>query len=118
MPKRKKRTGAERKGVLSFGAAPFVCPDCSGPLFPAADGPGDQLQCLVGHSYAPESLSEAHREGIGESFTNHYATFTRARQRPQTLGQFKEWQKGRPKGTFSGMRGSRGKRYGAFAGDF
>jgi len=64
MPKRKKRTAAERKGVLSFGAAPFVCPDCSGPLFPAADGPGDQLQCLVGHSYAPESLSEAHREAL------------------------------------------------------
>jgi two-component system chemotaxis response regulator CheB len=45
-------------------AAPFVCPECGGPLFPDQQGTPGQLACLVGHSFAPENLSEAHREAL------------------------------------------------------
>jgi len=45
-------------------AAPFVCPECSGPLFQDEEGPRGQLRCLVGHSFAPESLSEVHRDAL------------------------------------------------------
>src|SRR5258705_8287088 len=50
--------------VPGAGAAPFVCPECSGPLFRVAEGPPGQLACLVGHAFAPESLSEAHRDAV------------------------------------------------------
>lgn len=45
-------------------AEPFVCPECSGPLFPDVDGPRGRLKCLVGHSFAPQSLSEMHRDAL------------------------------------------------------
>ena len=52
------------KSVPGLGAAPFVCPECSGPLFQVAEGPPGQLACLVGHTFAPESLSESHRHAV------------------------------------------------------
>ena len=55
---------ASRERSISTGAALFTCPECSGPLFQDKDGPNGQLKCLVGHSFAPESLSEAHREAL------------------------------------------------------
>jgi two-component system chemotaxis response regulator CheB len=67
MPKHKKpRRPAKppRTGLAPAAAAPFVCPECSGPLFPVKGCPPGQLACLVGHSFAPESLSEAHREAL------------------------------------------------------
>jgi two-component system, chemotaxis family, protein-glutamate methylesterase/glutaminase len=62
----KKQTVGVRglKKLSGPGAAPFVCPECSGPLFQDAESPPGQLACLVGHSFAPESLSEAHREAL------------------------------------------------------
>lgn len=67
MPKRKKMrsaTRSSRRVSPDSGAAPFVCPECSGPLFQDREGPPGQLACLVGHSFAPESLSEAHRDAL------------------------------------------------------
>ena len=45
-------------------SAPFVCPECSGPLFPDSDAPRGQLKCLVGHTFSPESLSDLHRDAL------------------------------------------------------
>jgi two-component system, chemotaxis family, protein-glutamate methylesterase/glutaminase len=67
MRKKNKSSAKEKRSrgpTGSEGAAPFVCPDCSGPLFQDREGPRGQLKCLVGHSFAPESLSEGHREAL------------------------------------------------------
>jgi two-component system chemotaxis response regulator CheB len=66
MGKRKEKTAPRKlnKSGRDSGAASFVCPECSGPLFQVKGGPPGQLACLVGHSFAPESLSEAHREAL------------------------------------------------------
>ncbi|HYG34867.1 MAG TPA: chemotaxis protein CheB, partial [Clostridia bacterium] len=67
MPKNKKTRAATnhpRRRRPSSAAASFVCPECGGPLFPDKQGTPGQLTCLVGHSFAPESLSEAHREAL------------------------------------------------------
>jgi two-component system chemotaxis response regulator CheB len=67
MPKSKKtrvRAKLPRQSSPRSAAAPFVCPDCSGPLFQVKEGPTGQLACLVGHAFSPESLSEAHREAL------------------------------------------------------
>ena len=67
MPKAKTRHAARKlkpRSSKAEAAAPFVCPDCAGPLFQDKDGPLGQLRCLVGHSYGPESLSEAHRDAL------------------------------------------------------
>src|SRR5436190_5457005 len=65
MGKTKQKVALKRLKKLSGpGAAPFVCPDCSGPVFQDAESPPGQLACLVGHSFAPESLSEARSEAL------------------------------------------------------
>src|ERR1043166_6645397 len=65
MGKSKGKTAPRKlKTRRDLGAASFVCPECSGPLFPAEGAPSGQLACLVGHSFGPESLSEAHREAV------------------------------------------------------
>jgi len=37
-----------------------TCPDCGGPLSEVQDGRLHQFRCLVGHTYSPRSLLEAH----------------------------------------------------------
>ncbi len=65
MGKSKGKTAPRKlNGQADSGAASFVCPECSGPLFQVGGAPSGQLACLVGHSFAPESLSEAHREAV------------------------------------------------------
>jgi two-component system chemotaxis response regulator CheB len=66
MPRQKglPKRAQNNKGGNGTGAAPFVCPECSGPLFPDREGPAGQVKCLVGHSFAPGSLSELHRDAL------------------------------------------------------
>lgn len=44
--------------------APLVCPDCSGPLYEVKAGKLLQFQCIVGHSYSPMSLTQAHSDAL------------------------------------------------------
>jgi len=50
--------GAARK------AAPFVCPDCGGPLTESRIGDLGHFECQVGHQYSPQALSEAHANAL------------------------------------------------------
>lgn len=42
----------------------MVCPDCGGALFESKSGGVAHFKCHVGHSYSPESLTEAHKEAL------------------------------------------------------
>lgn len=42
----------------------LACPECSGPLYEARDGPVSRFQCNVRHSFSPLSLSVAHDEAL------------------------------------------------------
>lgn len=43
---------------------PVSCPECHGPLFQMRDGHSSYFHCDVGHSFAPESLTECHTEAL------------------------------------------------------
>ena len=43
---------------------PLGCPDCGGPLFEVKEGQLARFQCLVGHGFSPESLSEQHSDAL------------------------------------------------------
>lgn len=42
----------------------LVCPDCQGPLERVDSGPLTQWTCAVGHSFSPESLTEAQTDAL------------------------------------------------------
>ncbi len=48
-------------------AADFTCPECGGPLYARGTGPSTQFECLVGHSFSPESLSQSHKDALERS---------------------------------------------------
>jgi len=43
---------------------PFACPECNGPLYEASEGKLTRFQCIVGHAFSPESLSEEHSAAL------------------------------------------------------
>ena len=43
---------------------PLTCPECNGPLYEVKDGEFTQFQCVVGHHFSPESLSEEHTDAL------------------------------------------------------
>lgn len=43
---------------------PVSCPECHGPLFQQRNGDSSYYHCDVGHSFAPESLTECHTEAL------------------------------------------------------
>ena len=43
---------------------PMACPDCNGPLFEVTEGETVKFHCIVGHSYSPLSLSDAHADAL------------------------------------------------------
>jgi two-component system, chemotaxis family, protein-glutamate methylesterase/glutaminase len=49
---------------LARSAAPFVCPECHGPLFEVREGELRHWRCIVGHGFSPESLTAAHTEAL------------------------------------------------------
>jgi two-component system chemotaxis response regulator CheB len=45
-------------------AVPMACPDCSGPLLEVKNGKVIRFHCIVGHSFSPVSLSDAHADAL------------------------------------------------------
>jgi two-component system chemotaxis response regulator CheB len=43
---------------------PVSCPECNGPLYEVTEGKLARFQCFVGHSFAPESLSEQQTDAL------------------------------------------------------
>ena len=43
---------------------PFVCPDCSGPMYEVKNDKLVQFTCLIGHAYSPASLDAAHLDAL------------------------------------------------------
>jgi two-component system chemotaxis response regulator CheB len=42
----------------------LACPECSGALYEERQGNAAHFMCHVGHSFSPQSLSEAHKEAL------------------------------------------------------
>lgn len=42
----------------------LVCPECGGALYEQHEGDVARFVCHIGHSFSPESLSEAHKEAL------------------------------------------------------
>jgi two-component system chemotaxis response regulator CheB len=53
----------EEKGVKGI-PVPMVCPDCSGPLYELKNGKLVRFHCIVGHSFSPVSLTDAHADAL------------------------------------------------------
>jgi two-component system, chemotaxis family, protein-glutamate methylesterase/glutaminase len=43
---------------------PVACPECDGPLFETRQGDFSHFACFVGHTYSPQSLSQAHADAL------------------------------------------------------
>ena len=54
----------EKKPGFRDDAVSFVCPECSGPLYEEKAGRLVKFNCQIGHSFSPESLTEAHSEAL------------------------------------------------------
>lgn len=55
---------AAAAGDLPKGLVPFVCPDCSGPMYEVKEGKLVQFRCIIGHAYSPYSLDAAHVDAL------------------------------------------------------
>lgn len=60
----KKPNSPKVRGRDGGDQIPVSCPECSGPLFKARNGKNEYFHCDVGHTFAPESLSESHTEAL------------------------------------------------------
>jgi len=64
------RKKAKAKGLLEApkdqvgNPIPLSCPDCDGPLFEVRNGKLTRFHCLVGHTFSPNSLTEAHSNAL------------------------------------------------------
>jgi two-component system, chemotaxis family, protein-glutamate methylesterase/glutaminase len=43
---------------------PLSCPECNGPLYELKEGELSRFQCIVGHAFSPDGLSEQHTEAL------------------------------------------------------
>jgi two-component system chemotaxis response regulator CheB len=43
---------------------PLSCPECNGPLYEVKEGEIARFQCIVGHAFSPDSLSEQHTDAL------------------------------------------------------
>jgi two-component system, chemotaxis family, protein-glutamate methylesterase/glutaminase len=70
------------------GSDTLVCPECQGPLERVDSGPLTQWTCAVGHSFSPESLTEAQTDALERVLWMAVRTLTeRAQVQRQTTGR-------------------------------
>jgi two-component system chemotaxis response regulator CheB len=56
---RKPDMSQTKKPGFRGDAVSFVCPECNGPLYETREGKLTKFNCQIGHSFSPESLTDA-----------------------------------------------------------
>ena len=60
----KRNMSQAKKPGFRDDAVSFVCPECNGPLYETREGKLIKFNCQIGHSFSPESLTEAHTDAL------------------------------------------------------
>ena len=60
----KRNMSQAEKPSFRDDAVSFVCPECNGPLYETREGKLIKFNCQIGHSFSPESLTEAHTDAL------------------------------------------------------
>jgi two-component system, chemotaxis family, protein-glutamate methylesterase/glutaminase len=66
---------------------PLTCPECSGPIYEVKEGKLARFQCLVGHAFSPQSLSEQHADALERALWTAMRTL---KERTVLLGKLTE----------------------------